>query len=95
VRYGGEEFLVVLAEVDGDSSSAIAERIRARIADPVPGQPTITASVGIALRLPHEGGDNLVKRADEALYEAKEAGRDQIAVSGGGSLVPGTVSPPR
>jgi diguanylate cyclase (GGDEF)-like protein len=95
VRFGGEEFLVVLAEVDGDSSSAIAERIRARIADPVPGQPTITASIGIALRLPHEGGDNLVKRADEALYEAKEAGRDQIAVSGGGPLVPGTVGPPR
>jgi diguanylate cyclase (GGDEF)-like protein len=81
VRFGGEEFLVVLSGVDGASSRAIAERIRAGVADPGPDQPTITASVGIALRHRNQGCDNLVRRADEALYAAKAAGRDQVAVA--------------
>jgi diguanylate cyclase (GGDEF)-like protein len=81
VRFGGEEFLVVLGAVDGMTAIAVAERIRSAIADNE-GLPThVTASVGIAMRRPDEGFDDLVARADEALYRAKVGGRDRFDVA--------------
>jgi diguanylate cyclase (GGDEF)-like protein len=81
VRFGGEEFVVVLADIDVYSAKAIAERIRASIAQTSSGLPDVTASVGVALRSPGESCDSLVGRADEALYCAKEGGRDRVAVA--------------
>ncbi|MBH8612126.1 GGDEF domain-containing protein [Pseudomonas mohnii] len=86
-RYGGEEFCVILKECsDLDSAHAFAEqlrlkvqslRIKARSIDKV--LDTITASFGVAL---FEAGDNLetlLTRADDALYQAKRSGRNQVA----------------
>jgi diguanylate cyclase (GGDEF)-like protein len=81
VRFGGEEFLVVLPAVDGRTAIAVAERIRATIAI-MGGLPvSVTASVGVAVRRPGERFDDLVARADEALYRAKVGGRDRLDVA--------------
>jgi diguanylate cyclase (GGDEF)-like protein/PAS domain S-box-containing protein len=72
LRFGGEEFLVVLPDCGPDDASAILERLRAATPE---GQ---TCSVGLALWRPGESVDDLVARADRALYEAKESGRDRL-----------------
>jgi diguanylate cyclase (GGDEF)-like protein len=71
-RFGGEEFLVVLPDYPADDATDIVERLRAATPD---GQ---TCSAGLAQWRPGESVDDLVGRADEALYEAKETGRDRL-----------------
>jgi diguanylate cyclase (GGDEF)-like protein len=86
VRFGGEEFLVLLPDADLWTAIAIAERIRAAIetaAMPNPGRPfnaVVTASLGFAAgRLERgAGADELIRSADAALYAAKNAGRNQV-----------------
>ncbi|MEO6208089.1 MAG: GGDEF domain-containing protein [Candidatus Limnocylindrales bacterium] len=84
-RYGGEEFVVLLRGQGGDVASAVAERIRARTESTIlslaPGlTDRITVSIGIAVA-PDQGLDRvtLLRLADEALYRAKEGGRNRIA----------------
>jgi diguanylate cyclase (GGDEF)-like protein/PAS domain S-box-containing protein len=72
MRFGGEEFLVLLRGVGPEEASEIVERLRAATPD---GQ---TCSAGLARWRRGESVDELVGRADAALYEAKEAGRDQL-----------------
>ena len=79
-RYGGEEFLVLLSSVDENAVTEIAERIRATIAQPAAGRPTVTASIGVAFRRDLDQAA-LVDRADKALYEAKRDGRDRIRIA--------------
>jgi two-component system cell cycle response regulator len=82
-RWGGDEFCVLLPQTDIDAARVIAERIRREItglAPTVPGiQPTI--SVGISTYPNDFEGDldDLVKRADQALYRAKREGKDRVA----------------
>ena len=84
-RLGGEEFVVIMPDTDGEAALVVAERLRNRIGDtpfkvdaPVD-EITVTVSVGVAV-----GGrvgdtvDTLIKRADEALYHAKRAGRNRV-----------------
>ncbi len=80
VRYGGEEFVVFVDGVDLKLARAVAERIRAAVARPGSGRPSITASVGVALRRHGEQFDQLVERADRAMYLAKASGRDRVGV---------------
>ena len=86
IRYGGEEFLVVLRRADREIATAVAERLRrnvaavdlrrVRITQPV------TMSVGVAVaERPGEELEGLIERADAALFRAKAAGRDRIAQS--------------
>lgn len=77
-RYGGEEFVVLLPETDADHAREIAESLRQSIE--VLG--TITASVGVTTQIATRDGnaDALVRRADEALYEAKRLGRNRVVV---------------
>jgi two-component system cell cycle response regulator len=83
-RYGGEEFVVLLRDCDGASARLVGDRLRARLASsPVElrGEPrVITFSGGIAAAQADNAfrTDDLVARADEALYRAKRAGRDRI-----------------
>lgn len=85
-RYGGEEFVVVLTGTEAIAATSVAERIRATVevlemTDPEGGQPLqITASVGVATHWPAAGGHpaQLVRAADQALYQAKRAGRNQV-----------------
>jgi diguanylate cyclase (GGDEF)-like protein/PAS domain S-box-containing protein len=76
IRYGGEEFLVVLPRCDAADAAEIVERLRAATPDDQ------TCSAGLALWRPGESVDDLVGRADKALYEAKEAGRDRLINAG-------------
>jgi diguanylate cyclase (GGDEF)-like protein/PAS domain S-box-containing protein len=75
VRFGGEEFLVVLPDTRPDLAIEIVERLRAVTP---PGQ---TCSAGIACWDLSESVEDLVDRADSALYRAKEAGRDQLMLA--------------
>lgn len=85
-RYGGEEFSVLLHGCDRDGATAIMERVRTAVEQlRVPGAETqplgrLTISVGVAL-LDVRGQQDLQLRADAALYEAKEAGRNQVVWS--------------
>ena len=77
-RWGGEEFLVLLPDVDDAGAHATAERLRASVGDrPVAGL-RVTISAGCATWTAGESPDDVLRRADAALYEAKRAGRDQV-----------------
>jgi two-component system, cell cycle response regulator len=81
-RLGGEEFLAVLGDTDLDAAAAAAERMREEVAAAridVEGEPlAITVSVGVATWELEEPPELLLRRADEALYAAKAAGRDRV-----------------
>lgn len=84
-RYGGEEFAVVLPETDLEAAEIIAERVRAVIDNQLldgAGDPLhMTVSIGVAHRLSDETtAAPLLKRADDALYQAKRRGKNRIAV---------------
>ena len=79
VRWGGEEFLVLLPKTDGTAAYQIARRLQKSIREytfPSVGQRT--ASFGIAVCSGEDTFDTLVSRADRALYRAKHRGRDRI-----------------
>jgi diguanylate cyclase (GGDEF)-like protein len=80
-RFGGEEFLVLLSNVDDATAVAAAERIRANVASSTEAGPGVTMSVGVALRRSGEQQDALIARADRALYQAKSSGRDRVEVA--------------
>nr|WP_217904766.1 GGDEF domain-containing protein [Marinobacter lutaoensis] len=84
-RFGGEEFAVLLPHTDAPHAREAAERIRLALAslalDRLVGAPLcITASCGVATHLAGEGPEQWLARADEALYRAKQAGRNQTRV---------------
>jgi len=87
-RVGGEEFAILLPETSVDAAFSMAERVRMAVAAAVVQMPagaaSMTVSIGVAQwRL--EGPDTteaLLARADEALYEAKRAGRNQVRAMG-------------
>lgn len=83
-RYGGEEFLLVFPNTDATGAREVAERCRRTIAEARVGTVSVTASIGIASQSTTggRGVDDLIHAADAALYEAKEAGRDRVALAG-------------
>ena len=82
VRWGGEEFVLVMPRADLVSASAVAERIRAHIAETpfeVDGSRIEqTVSIGVATWDGAESPSDLERRADEAMYRAKRAGRNRV-----------------
>lgn len=85
-RYGGEELIVILPNTNQKSSAIVAQRLCDRMrqsvifADMHKPLPHITASFGIACLASGQDADGLLAMADAALYRAKEAGRNQVAL---------------
>lgn len=82
-RLGGEEFAVCLIEASEESGAAVAERIRQQIAAlqfPEHHGLACSASIGVAAFAPGEDLEELLKRADLALYQAKNTGRNSVCV---------------
>ncbi|MGM0623115.1 MAG: sensor domain-containing diguanylate cyclase [Campylobacterota bacterium] len=82
IRWGGEEFVVLTQIKVLEQLEIIAEHIRVAIEnesfDPVP---LVTASFGITISLPQDSLQTLIKRADDALYRAKNTGRNKVEVA--------------
>lgn len=85
-RYGGEEFLVLINGSNMEVAQRVAERIRAHVAEqPINLQGLeipVTLSLGLAEAQSGESVDELIARADKALYKAKAEGRNQVQISG-------------
>jgi diguanylate cyclase (GGDEF)-like protein len=82
-RYGGEEFIFIMPETEKEMAFMAAERLRKRIEAWVPGDqiPPVTVSIGIATTSPEiPDFETLVARSDEALYAAKEGGRNRSSI---------------
>ncbi len=83
-RYGGEEFAVLLPYTHIEEAKIVGERLRKAVEmTPIPIDKkniNVTISMGLAEFSPQETGDDLFKRADSALYEAKESGRNRVCV---------------
>jgi diguanylate cyclase (GGDEF)-like protein len=76
-RFGGEEFVIILPDTTTQTAMLIAERVRSSIAKSG-STPRVTVSMGIAELAEGETGESLLRRADEALYVAKRAGRNTL-----------------
>lgn len=85
-RWGGEEFLVLMPHVEGEQALVALERIRLKLADlPMSDHEAlrVTLSAGLALWQPGERMEQVIERADAALYEAKHRGRNQVVQAAG------------
>lgn len=83
-RYGGEEFILLLTATPAPAAGAAAERIRTAVADrdwSAAAGLVVTVSTGVAAYRPGETIEELIGRADAALYEAKRRGRNRVIVS--------------
>jgi diguanylate cyclase (GGDEF)-like protein len=82
-RFGGDEFSVLLPDLHVKQARQTAERIRQQIAGLSPPSlaTAVTVSIGLAERTPSDDVATLVQRADAAMYDAKEAGRNRVAVA--------------
>lgn len=82
-RWGGEEFVLLLPDCGLADARLVAERLRERIAAQSvrigDGQVSVTASIGVVALSSNETVNDLLRRADQAMYAAKQAGRDRVA----------------
>ncbi|MES9966850.1 MAG: GGDEF domain-containing protein, partial [Sedimenticola sp.] len=87
-RFGGEEFVYLLPNTRQDEACHLLQRLREAMSEsnPLQDERPVTASFGVVEWSRDEAMENMLKRADEALYKAKEQGRDCIvcASSAGG-----------
>ena len=85
-RWGGDEFMVVCPETDTAGAMEVAEKLRAEIERHLfPTAGSKTASFGVAAYEQGETTDDLIERADAALYRAKENGRNRVESATGAS----------
>ncbi|NWF64515.1 MAG: diguanylate cyclase [Chloroflexi bacterium] len=88
-RYGGEEFTILLAETNHDIARIIGERLRSAIMKhpfhTEAGDLSVTVSIGIAEADKKDNLESLIKKADTALYQAKNSGRNRVVVYREGS----------
>jgi diguanylate cyclase (GGDEF)-like protein len=86
-RYGGEEFVVLLSNTSAGGAFHLAERIRQALEKLSCNADEgfslrVTASLGVATLAPNESKETLLKRADQAMYRAKQLGRNQVVLAG-------------
>ena len=90
-RYGGEEFVVILEDTTIGGAAAVAERIRIAVLEAAiqsPDGAPLSVSAGVAARLPGSSREALLRQADAALYEAKNGGRNRIAIWNSAAIAP-------
>ncbi len=93
-RLGGEEFVVILPDISTEMAYFVGERLRRSIADePFPcdvegGSVKVSTSIGGAIIRGNATMEQVLKRADDCLYAAKEGGRNQVVFEGKGKLEP-------
>ena len=81
-RWGGEEFMMILPQIDITEAQAVASRVRERVAsEDAVGMDDLTVSIGVASFEAGDTLDSLFARADRALYAAKERGRNRVEVA--------------
>lgn len=85
-RLGGEEFAIALPNADGEGALLVAERLRITVhSHPLQCEGgrsiALTASIGVSLRLANDTADSLLQRADEAMYMAKQRGRNRVEMT--------------
>lgn len=82
-RWGGEEFLLICKGLSLANAAALAEKIRGRVeASSFDGPKSVTCSFGVAIMRDDDTMSSLFDRADDAMYEAKRAGRNRVAIGG-------------
>ena len=92
-RYGGEEFVVLVPESDLAGALQLAKRLRlaiskARVELPNGRMLKVTASVGVAVKADLTSPEELIAAADDALYEAKRAGKNRVVAAGAEPTAP-------
>ncbi|MDD2916062.1 MAG: diguanylate cyclase [Gallionella sp.] len=84
-RYGGEEFVIVLPEVGLEEAAATVERLQRELTKKFflheNDRVLVTFSAGVAQRAPEESQDDVIGRADKAMYEAKKTGKNRVVVA--------------
>lgn len=84
-RMGGEEFIAMLSNMSAEQAGVVAERLRYAIQS-MPGDVPVTVSVGLAQVRPGESLVSATHRADEALLQAKQSGRNRIVTASGAGI---------
>jgi two-component system cell cycle response regulator len=85
-RYGGEEFMIVMPETDLAVAHTVAERLRGFVAEQPfkvaaeVGELQVTVSLGVTASGPGDVPETMIKRADDALYKAKNEGRNRVVI---------------
>ncbi|NRB40801.1 MAG: GGDEF domain-containing protein [Pseudomonadales bacterium] len=97
IRYGGEEFIILLPDTDLNKAQMIAERVREGVAKTAiksrdETYAPITVSIGLARMQPEDEQSDLVIAADEALYLAKTLGRNKVCINDRENISPAQVS---
>jgi diguanylate cyclase (GGDEF)-like protein len=81
-RVGGDEFAVLMPETDGALADTVARRLNEGIKTAFPAAPVVSASIGIvSFDDTTATADDVLRRADQAMYEAKRSGKDQVVHS--------------
>lgn len=81
-RYGGEEFIILMPDADLDNAAATLERLQRELTKKYflheNERVLVTFSAGVAQRTPHESQEEVISRADKAMYRAKKAGKNRV-----------------
>jgi len=78
-RLGGDEFAVLMPETDAQLADAAAKRLVASLRAVFKGTPNVTASIGVvSCTVTEASTDDLLRRADQAMYDAKKSGKDRV-----------------
>ena len=85
-RYGGEEFLLLMSDSSRDEAERVSERIRSMVSEAIfttdKGEKVaVTTSIGVAMHDGHPDYNHVIRRADEALYQAKNSGRNKVVMA--------------
>jgi diguanylate cyclase len=84
-RYGGEEFIVILPEIGLEEAAATIERLQRELTKKFflheNDRVLVTFSAGVAQRAPEESQEDVIGRADKAMYEAKKTGKNRVVVA--------------